>query len=279
MSRSRISVVINTCDEAHLLGDCIASVRSLADEIIVCDMHSRDGSADLARRLGCKVILHPRRAAPEPEARCAAIAAASGDWILALDPDMRLQPATCEKLRAIADSGAADMVDFYCRNRFFGRSSTHGHGSQPVFRKFFRKSAFQPRPGSIHSFLHGSLSGRAIRLGRRDAIEHLAYETTWQLTETLVRYARREAQDAWQQEIRPSVWRMTWLPLKRFLANYFVRWGWLDGIPGLSWNASIAAYAFLIEVYLWDLWRLHGNALAQAPAEAESAARHREATS
>ena len=278
MSRSRISVVINTCDEAHLLGDCIASVRSLADEIVVCDMHSRDGSAELAHRLGCKVILHPRRDTPEPDARCAAIAVTSGDWILVLDPDMRLQPATCQKLRAIADSGAADMVDFYCRNRFFGRSSTHGHGSQPVFRKFFRKSAFQPRLGSIHTFLHDSLSGRAIRLGRRHAIEHLAYETTWQLTDTLGRYARREAQDAWRQGIRPSVWRMTWLPLKRLLANYVVRLGWLDGIPGLIWNASLVAYAFLIEAYLWDLWRLQGKACEQSPAGADSAIRRSEAT-
>lgn len=278
MSRPRISVVINTCEEAHLLGDCVASVRSLADEIVVCDMHSRDGSAELARRLGCKVILHPRLDTPEPDARCAAIAAAGGEWILVLDPDMRLRPATCQKLRALASSDTADMVDFYCRNQFFGRSSTHGHGSRPVFRKFFRKAAFRPKPGSIHTFLHDSLSGRACRLGRRDAIEHLAYETTWQFTETLGRYARQEARDAWRQGIRPSVWRMTWFPLKRFLANYLVRLGWLDGTPGLVWNASVAAYAFLIEVYLWDLWRLQGNALRQASAEEERAARHREAT-
>lgn len=39
-----ISVVINTCDEAHYLRDCVESVRSLADEIVVCDMESTDDS-------------------------------------------------------------------------------------------------------------------------------------------------------------------------------------------------------------------------------------------
>ena len=56
-----ISVVINTCNEAHHLRECVESLRGFADEIVVCDMESTDGSAELAKELGCKVITHKRR--------------------------------------------------------------------------------------------------------------------------------------------------------------------------------------------------------------------------
>jgi len=253
---ARISVIINTCNEAHHLEACIASVRPLADEIIVCDMESSDGSADLARELGCKVVTHRKMEAPEPEARLAAIEAASGDWIRVFDPDMRLKPDTCRRLRDIAESDEADIVEFHCHNRFLGRWCPHGHGSQGVFRKFFHKRAFSPRAISIHTFWHDSLKGRVVRLGRRDAIEHLAYESTLQLTETLGRYARREARDAWEHGVPPSVFRMVWKPLKRFMGNYIFRLGFLDGVPGLIVNAAVSGYLFLIEAHLWDISRI-----------------------
>ncbi len=239
-----------------MLEACIYSVRALADEFVVCDMESSDGSAELARRLGCKVVLHPRMEAPEPEARTKAITAASGDWILVMDPDMRLKPETCSRLRAIAEQGTIDMVDFFCRNRFLGRWCPHGHGSQGVFRKFFRKSAFRARSVNIQSFWHDSLEGRALRLSRADSIDHLSYDSTAQLTDTLGRYAKCEARQAWEQGIQPSVIRMIWRPIKRFLGNYVFRFGFLDGIPGLIVNSSVAGYIFLIEAHLWDHHRL-----------------------
>ena len=267
----RISVLINACNEAHLLADCVESVRGLADEIIVCDMQSGDGSADKARALGCQVILHPRMPAPEPEARIAAINAASGDWVLIFDPDMRITEKTRQRLRQIAETDEADLVDFYCINHFFGRCCPHGHGSQPVLRKFFKKSAFAPRSTNIQTFWHDSLTGRVLTLGREHAIMHLAYSTVADCVETLTRYAYREAAQAHQRGVKPSPRRMLWRPLKRFAGNYFLRKGFLDGIPGLIVNTAVSWYLFLTEVSLWQLWR------ADRPASAGSLSDERRA--
>jgi len=250
----KISVTINTCNEAHHLRACVASVRPLADEIVVCDMESTDGSADLARELGCKVISHPRMPAPEPEARIAAIKAATGDWILVFDPDMRLSAATCERLRAIAERDEADIVDFYCLNYFFGRWCRHGHGSQRAFRKFFKKACFAPRSTNIQTFWHDSLSGRVLGLGREHAILHHAATKVRAYASTLARYAWREAEQAQDAGVRPSWLRALLRPARRFFGNYFLRLGFLDGFPGLIINLLVARYVLDTEVNLIRMW-------------------------
>jgi glycosyltransferase involved in cell wall biosynthesis len=249
---TRISVLINTCNEAHLLEDSVRSVRALADEIIVCDMQSSDGTAELAGELGCTLIRHPRMPAPEPEARIAAINAATGQWLLIFDPDMRITPETARRLREIAENDEADMVDFYCINYYFGRCCPHGHASQPVFRKFFKKTAFQARSLNIQTFWHDSLNGRSLQLGREHGILHLGYATVADCVETLTRYASREADQARELGKKPSIRRMLWRPVKRFMGNYIWRRGFLDGMPGLIVMLAVSWYLFLTEALLWQ---------------------------
>jgi glycosyltransferase involved in cell wall biosynthesis len=248
-----ISVLINTCNEAHHLRECVASLRGLADEVLVCDMESTDGSAALAGELGCRVIAHTRMPAPEPEARMAAIEAASGDWIFIFDPDMRLSAETARRLRKIVKKDEADIVEFMCDNYVFGRHCRHGHGSQPVFRKMFKRSAFSPVSRNIQTFWHDSLSGRVLRLGREHAITHLSYENIGRCVETLARYATREAEQAHDSGVAPSLPRMVWRPLKRFLGNYILRRGYLDGAPGLILTVLVSWYLFLTEAHLWEM--------------------------
>lgn len=250
-----VSAVIITCNEAHLLRGCVESVRALADEIVVCDMESSDGSATLALELGCKVIAHRRMPAPDPEARTAVIEAASGDWILAFDPDMRLLPATARRLRQIIESDEADIVDFYCDNYFFGSRCPHGHGSQPVLRKLFKKSAFRTTSFNIHTFFHDSLTGRVLALGREHALVHYSYPTVSRAVETLARYARRDAEQAAAFGKRFSLFRMLWRPAKRLGGNLVLRQGFRNGVPGLIMSGLVAGYVFLIEAHLWELNR------------------------
>lgn len=254
-----ISVVMNTCNEAPLLRECVESVRPIAQEIVVTDMESTDRSAELAAELGCRVVRFPRSPAAEPDARIAAIDAARGPWILVMDPDMRLPQETADRLRQIAERDEADIVDLTMHNYFLGRPCFHGHGSQPVFRKFFKKTSFIPQPRHIHTFWHDSLTGRVLRLDRRYFMIHLGYRSFSQAFETLVRYARREAEDWKIAGRRPSLIRAHWRPMKRFFGNYIWRLGFLDGIAGLILNALVSFNVWLAEIFLWEATRVKGG--------------------
>lgn len=97
----RISVVIPTLDEEHAVGAAIASVRDEADEVIVTDGGSADRTRERAEQAGARVL-------PAPRGRGAQLhygtLVASGDWLLFLHADTRLEPGWSQWVRGLPPS-------------------------------------------------------------------------------------------------------------------------------------------------------------------------------
>ena len=79
--KRRISAIIHTLNEELNIANAIRSVAPWVDEIVVIDMYSDDRTAEIARSLGARVLLHEKTGFVEP-ARAYAEAQALGDWIL-----------------------------------------------------------------------------------------------------------------------------------------------------------------------------------------------------
>jgi glycosyltransferase involved in cell wall biosynthesis len=252
-TRPKVSVLVNTCNEASVLKECLESVKGWADEIIVCDMESSDDSVSISKNYGAIVWNHKRMPAPEPEAMTFGMGKCSGDWILKLDPDSTVSPRLRERLDEIMLNDSADIVDLFRINFCFTKWCSRGHGSDAVFRQFFKRSVFNPVYRNMHSFWHDSLSGRVTSLSKEYAIMHYAYPTIEHLIGIITRYARCEADVYFSQGRKFSLRRILWKPLKRFVSNYFIRRGFLDGMPGLITAVVVAGYLFLIEAYIWEL--------------------------
>jgi rSAM/selenodomain-associated transferase 2 len=84
----RLSVVIPALNAAATLGPCLAALHG-ADEIVVVDGGSSDGTAALAERSGARLVRSPRGRGAQ---LAAGAAAARGDWLLFLHADTRLAP-------------------------------------------------------------------------------------------------------------------------------------------------------------------------------------------
>jgi tetratricopeptide (TPR) repeat protein len=82
------------------LPNCLASVRGVADEIVIADTGSTDGSIAIARQHGARVIAIPWDN-DFAAARNAALAECRADWIVSLDADQRLDPAAGPILRGL----------------------------------------------------------------------------------------------------------------------------------------------------------------------------------
>ena len=82
----RISLCVIAKDEEQFIGDCLASVRSLVDEIIVVDTGSSDRTVAIAESFGAKVFHFPWTG-DFAAARNESLSHATGDWILVLDAD------------------------------------------------------------------------------------------------------------------------------------------------------------------------------------------------
>src|SRR3954465_410111 len=100
---TRLSVVIVAKNEAANIVDCVRSC-GFADEVIVVDSGSTDGTPDLARAEGAKVLVTPDWPGYGPQNN-RGIDLTTADWFFSLDADERITPALAGEIRAaIADT-------------------------------------------------------------------------------------------------------------------------------------------------------------------------------
>lgn len=103
--RTRLSVAMIVRNEEAVLAESLESVRSVADEIVVLDTGSTDGTVAVAERFDAKVG-HWAWESDFAAARNACRELATGDWILWLDAGERLDAESADELRALIDDRA-----------------------------------------------------------------------------------------------------------------------------------------------------------------------------
>jgi hypothetical protein len=147
--KSKISAYILAYNEAKKIEDAVKSVL-WADEVVVADSYSEDGTADVAASLGARVVQIPFTGFGE--LRNKAIAACSHQWILSLDADERCTDEVKEEIQQII--GSDSFLDAYYiprKNMFMGKWIKHS-GYFPDYRQpqLFRKGVIVFHPDPVH---------------------------------------------------------------------------------------------------------------------------------
>ena len=127
----KISVYIIAYNEAEKIRDCINSVL-WADEIILADSHSTDGTTEIAQEMGAKVVHIPFNG--YGDLRNKAISNCSGEWIFSLDSDERCTIEVRNEIIKIIDNATSDIYRVPRKNFFMGQWIKHS-GWYPNFRQ------------------------------------------------------------------------------------------------------------------------------------------------
>jgi len=127
----KISVYIIAFNEVDKIHDCINSVL-WADEIIVADSHSTDGTTEIAEKLGAIVVHIPFNG--YGDLRNKAISYCTGDWILSLDSDERCTEKVRDEILTLIESASLDIYRVPRKNFFMGRWIKYS-GWFPNFRQ------------------------------------------------------------------------------------------------------------------------------------------------
>lgn len=253
--RPRLSLLVNTFNEAERLPACLASARSIADEIVVVDTGSTDGTPEVAQRLGARVLHHP----PVPVvefARDFSLAACEGDWILVLDADERLQPSLCQWIEQFLSSApsSVDAVSFPRKNWFLG-DWLRGGSWWPAHQTRLIRRGVGVYGRTIHvQPLEGS---RVLKTDPRPqlAIEHHAYASVGEfVTRTLGTYSEMEATLGRHQAVGPV--RLGSVVLRRLLVELVWKRGYRDGMRGVIMAGLLATYEFLNKARAWEQARI-----------------------
>lgn len=242
----RLSVIVITRNEAERLPTCLASV-AFADECIVVDSASSDGTAALARQHGARVISTADWPGFGPQKQ-RALAAATGTWVLSIDADEWLDDELAAAVRAITESAITESA---ISESAITESADSAH--QPAGYAVSRMSAFcgqWMRAGSwypdlgVRLFKRGSarfsddqvherllLTGATATLPGR--LLHNSITTLHDGLDKMNRYSTGRAADQRGQGRRGGLGRALGHGLWAFVRSYGLRRGFLDGRLGL----------------------------------------------
>jgi glycosyltransferase involved in cell wall biosynthesis len=141
MTTVRVSLCMIVKDEAAWLPRCLKSVRGFVEELIVADTGSRDATAAIARTYGARVLAVSWRE-DFAAARNAALACATGDWVLQLDADETLPETSGACLRRQVEASTSEGVR--ARVRSVGsRRELAAYEEERVVRLFRNRTAYR----------------------------------------------------------------------------------------------------------------------------------------
>lgn len=107
----KLSVVLATFNEEKNLGECLESVKNLADEIVIVDGTSTDKTVEIAKSYGSKVLVtenHPIFHINKQKA----IDMAKGEWILQLDADERVSPELAKEIKKVISLSETELATY-----------------------------------------------------------------------------------------------------------------------------------------------------------------------
>lgn len=238
----RISVALITRNESHNIVDCLRSV-AWADEIVVVDQGSSDGTAELARAQGARVIDASDWPGFGPQ-KNRALDACRGEWILSLDADERVTDAGREELlRALADA-AFDVYELPRRSSYCGRFIDHSGWRPDYVRRLFRRGRARFSDARVHETLQ---TDRPV--GRlHEPLLHYSFRTLEDVLAKMDRYSSDGARMLVERGRRPGIGSALLHGAAAFLRSYVLRRGFLDGRHGLMLAISNAEGSYYKQV-------------------------------
>ena len=244
----KITATVITFNEEHNIAAALESL-AWADEIIVVDTESTDGTVEIARRFTDRLFV---RAWPGYSAqKNFAAEQASNDWIFSLDADERVSPELTTSILELEKGAAPKQAGFEMPRRTFylGRWIKYsGWWPDRKVRLYDRRRA-RWRGDFVHESLEvngrvNRLNGEILHYTVRDAAEHHL---------RMDRYTTLAAEELCSQGKRASLGSLLVSPVVVFLRSYLFKLGFLDGIPGLAIARFAAHYEFLKNLKLWEM--------------------------
>lgn len=160
-------------DEERFLPGCLESVKELVDEIVIADTGSTDNTKEIARGFGARIVDFPWRN-DFAAARNESLEHTTGEWVLYLDADERIDGRYHDDIRKAIASGKGDAFLLTLRSRMGVKENSQYH--LVAYPRLFRKMKGVRFTGEVHEQITPSLNEAGARIVPSDVIiDHLGY--------------------------------------------------------------------------------------------------------
>ena len=225
-----ISVIVLSKQQSTELDKCLSSAEFSQEVIVEIDPNITDFS----------------------QARNKALQKATQPWVFFLDSDEIISQESISNIRKIIEEDAIDGVLVRRRDIFLGKELHWGEvGSVWILRMFKRKKGKFVRPVHEYATVKGIVKKENILL------LHRAHPSTSQFLKDISSYAQIEARLRHQQAHGQNqklriLFEMMFYPIGKFLLNFILKLGILDGWRGFIYAFFMSFHSLLVRVYVYE---------------------------
>ncbi len=246
---NKLSVIVITKNEIANIEACLGSV-SFADQLIVLDSGSIDGTVAAAERMGALVRQNLDWCGFGVQ-KNRALDLALGDWVLSMDADERLSPALQEEIITTLKDPEFDIYSFPRQSSYCGQYMRHSGWYPDRVTRLFRRGRAAFSADLVHEKLVHTLP-----VGRLESdLLHDSFPDFESVLDKANRYSTAGAQALFRREKSGSLGKALGHGLWAFFRTYILRFGFLDGRMGLILAISNAEGTYYRYLKLWLMSR------------------------
>ena len=264
----KLSAIVLTKNEEENINRCLKSL-DFCDEIIIVDDYSTDETISQIENIKNKILPKLDKTSDDKleikifqkklnddfsSQRNFAMEKARGEWILFLDADEEVSFDLKNEIKKIIE-GDNQIKAYYIKRRDFwwGRELKFGEvlkvRNQGLIRLVKKNSGLWQ--GKIHEkFILFSKKFKTAKL--KNFINHFPHQSIKEFLKEINFYSTLRAKELLENGRKTNIFEITFFPLAKFLLNYFLYFGFLDGAAGFGYAFLMSFHSFLVRVKLYQ---------------------------
>lgn len=250
ISKHPFSAVLITLNAADTIGQCLAALVQVTDDIVVLDSFSEDGTVEICESYGARVI--PQKWLGYAETKNVGNEKAKHDWILSVDSDEVLSDELIASLKNWSPKEkSVFLLDRI--NNYEGKWVRHS-GWYPDWKpRLFNRGEIKWQGDYVHETLKIPDDFHSIKLNGR--FYHYSYKDEDDHLRRIEKYARLSAEERFAAGKKANFVKLWLSPPARFFATFILNRGFLDGQIGWKIAKKDMYLVRLKYRLLRDMWR------------------------
>lgn len=243
-----ISAVVLVKNQADQLEECLKSL-TWCDEIIVIDDESDDNSEEIAKKYGAKIFKHALSGDFSAQ-RNYALQKTKNEWVLFVDADEVVPKELAEEIYQQTSQFLTSVNGFFIKRKDFlwGRKLRFGDAGNTRILRMGRREKGKWE-GRVHEVW--KIIGETATF--HHSLIHYPHPTVREFLAEVNSYSTLRAEELAEQQVKVSWIQIIGYPTGKFLFNYLIKLGFLDGTPGMISSLMMSFHSFLVRGKLWQL--------------------------
>lgn len=252
---SLITAIILAKNEENNIAQCIKSLV-FCDEILIINNNSTDRTTELIARLNHKKIkvISYFPSDDFAKTRNFGLSQANGEWILFIDADEIVSDALAFEISNAIQQSNQELEKysgFYIERKDFmwGKMLSHGESGDIKLLRLAKKNAGEWQ-GRVHE--RWIVKGNIATL--KNYIIHFPHQTITEFLREINYYTDIRAIELYSKKAKVNLWLIMLYPIFKFVNNYILKRGFMDGERGLIVALVMSFHSFLVRGKLLLMW-------------------------